>query len=270
MLDETSSPYRLASKNEIVWQRPAGSVIGAALFAAFILASVALAIFNLAQSDGLQANGTIPSVLWLCLVSVTNLVWLWSDGVSVACKELLGGIVRNRFLLLDDDTSDQPMLVLGFRFRGKRLRYWALRLDEPIHVSWGAGQGSDMSGRDMDDWSVHVWHERKSAELKEWINAFHTVDDGLSRQQAVSFGQDLIRFLKENGHPVSLPPPGLVGCEGEVVKATEIGRVEARINGETYPVWVSSLDTPPGALIRVAKVVGSRIYADRVDQPAQT
>lgn len=204
MLDENSSPYRLASRSEIVWRKPVGEVIWAAMLTVFMVCSVALAMTHLVVLRPLTTGATVCSLLWICLTLLGLWSWIAGNGCKRATIDLIGCFVRNRFVRVAHCDGAVPLVSFGFLIGSRRHHFLRLRGDSPLRVECHAGQASARVGKDLDDWHVTVWFDASAVVSGGGDLGLHLVGEEGSRTEVESFGSEFVRFLKQNEILVAL------------------------------------------------------------------
>ena len=179
------------SRSEIVFQ--------------IVIMTVAVLFCILGTVNLFNRVAIIPSTIWFVFV----IAMMWR-----ACREeggfrrfltyrlaLLGG----RFFVECSPHSVQPAEVhFGYRILGHRYLQREVLLDKIESVEWRPGQGSDMAGRDMKDWSVHLWFDQDDpVKRNKWSRkpeqGIHIVGPARRKEETEAFGLSFVDFLRDAG-----------------------------------------------------------------------
>jgi len=166
---------------------------------------VGVAAFNLRHSAALSALEIGGSALWLCIVG-TMLVFGIADagGLRRSLVNCLGVCSRRAFIEICRHAGGPVMLRFGFECLGREFDYSDIELARIGMVSWGAGQGSAMSGRDRNDWTVAVWYW-KPCSTGRWDprkvqdKGLIIVTPYLPKEDAAAAGRSVVALLSDAG-----------------------------------------------------------------------
>ena len=187
-----------------------------AIWYALVLLSVAIAIWNLLRAHEIPITSTIASLVWLGLVYLLVSMPLRDEGgVGPYFINRLGAFSSHHFARIFPGKGQTSWLAIGYTLWGRDYYYRHLETADLSSVDWHAGQGSSMSGRDLNDWSVVVWYHDENRPARKFYPGARNeelliVGPQGSRAEVTAFGQQLVKFLIESG--VSLTP-GSDACE---------------------------------------------------------
>ncbi len=186
-------------------RQPVRVAIGATILYLILLGFCYLAADNLIQNRGVSTASLVCSGVWLIIVIAV--VWGFArqeGGFGQLLVHVLGNYSQKHFLQIETDSAG-PIFSYGYHFFGGRFYYLRVALDGITSLSWSAGQGSHMSGRDLADWNVAIWFERSATRTPLEPN-FPKRDTDLkivgmsgSRSEIDAFGNDIVQFLRSAG-----------------------------------------------------------------------
>lgn len=178
--------------------------VGLAIAYVLFFASVTLAGANLWALRSTPLLSAVASAVWLALVALV--VWhaIRDDrGVRRYLVLRLGEFASRHFA--ESFRSDQGVATIrfGYAIFSRRLPYCSVLGDGVVSVGWNLGQGSAMTGRDLDDWSV--WLVYRTATMPADRPARWKGEDiiciasGMKRSEAEALGEAFVVFLRGSG-----------------------------------------------------------------------
>ena len=187
-----------------------GRAIGMAIWYALVLLTISIALWNLLRVHQIPIASTIASVLWLGLVYLLISIPLRAEGnIRQYIIQRLRAFSGHHFARILSGEDGVTWLAMGYTLWGREYFYLQIETTAIYSVAWHAGQGSSMSGRDLNDWSVVMWYRDANGPARKCYpgpckdDALTMVLEG-SRAEVTAFGQQLVKFLIESG--VSLSP----------------------------------------------------------------
>lgn len=191
---------------------PSGRAIGMAIWYALVLMTIAIAVCNLLRAHQIPIASTIASVLWLGMVYLLVSMNLRKEGsIRQYIVNRLGAFSGRHFARILPGEGQTTWLAVGYRLWGRDFYYLHIETADLSSVAWHAGQGSGMSGRDLNDWRVLLWYRDANRPARKFYpGELLIVGPAGSRAEVPAFGQQLVKFLIESG--VSLTP-GRDDCE---------------------------------------------------------
>jgi len=173
------------------------------VFSLLLLFFGGLACYYLVYSKNMPNYAVTGATLYLLLV----IAGVW-------CAALLQGGFRQYLMnkgatlaschFVEISQGDgQKIACFGFSIRNRRYDQLCIPICRIVAVSWGAGQGSESSGRQRKDWMVALWYHSPGA--RRWTGegwseeAAFMVGRGGSSGETAAFGQKLVQFLQDAG-----------------------------------------------------------------------
>ena len=173
------------------------------VFSLLLLFFGGLACYYLVYSKNMPNYAVTGATLYLLLV----IAGVW-------CAALLQGGFRQYLMnkgatlaschFVEISQGDgQKIACFGFSIRNRRYDQLCIPTCRIVAVSWGAGQGSESSGRQRKDWMVALWYPSPGA--RRWTGegwseeAAFMVGRGGSAVETAAFGQKLVQFLQDAG-----------------------------------------------------------------------
>ena len=179
------------------------------VFPTVVVFFVAVAISNLVDYESVPLYSIIFSVLWLLIVATIIKVRILDErGVHQFIKNRLADLSAHRFVELIPQHGDDLMVRFGFTLLGREFNHLQIPRATLASVRWSSGQATQLSGHDMNDWSVVVCYNRKGS--GKTIVSDHREDvevvgpDGPKRE-AAALGASLVDFFRSAGielHPM--------------------------------------------------------------------
>ena len=162
----------------------------------------AIAISNL-----LHGIASIPSGLWLAIISAVIIGHCVGHGLKRSVADFLGSFSRRGFA--DVVQGEDGRVIVRFRFTllGHRVTHRAIPVEDIEGVHWSTGQATSLAGRDMNDWQVAVRYDSVDAARGSWRRRRSRrpspdvwfVGPPGERQHAAAFGQGVVSFLQQAG-----------------------------------------------------------------------
>ncbi len=173
---------------------------------AFCMMAVALFFSWLSVYAILNGFAVVAPTLWLVIFGLMvgsdilgNGIWRW----PVDC---LGMLIGREVIWYRLNEPSVERIYFGLRVFGVRLAHHSLAVPSIETVDWGAGQGTGMVGRDMDDWYITIWFDHGREKKRRRRKKYHRPDqDSLClslderKDRVESFAMDLVEFLREAG-----------------------------------------------------------------------
>lgn len=203
---------------------PAGGAVSFTIVASIVAFFVGVAAYNLRHSAALSALEIGGSLLWLCIAGLSLVFGIAeAGGFRRSFVNCLGMFSRRAFIEICRPGEGPVMFRFGFECLGREFDYAHIELARIGMVHWGAGQASDMSGRDQDDWTVAVWYWKPSC-TGPWNRRtgkdmdIIIVTPYLPKEEAAAVGRSVIEALNDVG--VQLVPDDrdyfiVTGAEGD-------------------------------------------------------
>lgn len=173
------------------------------VFSLLLLFFGGLACYYLVYSKNIPNSALIGATLYLALVIAG--VWcaaLLQGGFRQYLMNRGATLASSHFVEIRQG-DDQEIACFGFSLRNRRYDQLCISTCRIVAVSWGAGQGSESSGREMKDWMVALWYHSPGA--RRWTGegwseeAAFMVGHGGSSVETAAFGQKLVQFLQDAG-----------------------------------------------------------------------
>jgi hypothetical protein len=192
--------------SQYVVKRSRGGPIAATIGTIVVALSVTFAIQNLINRIAL-----IPSILWLTLLTLALISSLREAGFVSFCRGIVIAFCRRQFLEVKS-SSERKRLEIGSKAFAFDLVEHRIAADDLVELTWRPGQGSDMAGRDVGDWSLFLWYRHGDQALaalqkrrlhprpEERVVVIGTPQ---ARETAEQLARDVWKFLSESG--VSVP-----------------------------------------------------------------
>lgn len=120
-------------------------------------------------------------------------------GLRGAMTRCAGAFARTAFLEITQDRDGIAMLRHGFHLFGTAFTYSEIAIDRVYGLSWSAGQGSDMSGKDLNDWHVFIDHHAKRWNQPDDWRSVVVISPSLSSKDAHTLGTKALGFLQRAG-----------------------------------------------------------------------
>lgn len=148
----------------------------------------------------------MTSAVWLLVISTAVVGFIHTyGGVRRWLVRTSAAFIPRHYVWLDPHSSGTPTLTVGYRLFGKRLHLLQIGTDGIRSVEWSAGQGSDMSGRDLNDWHVALWFDviaLRSPLTSHFVHGSEGIDiigPADSQSRTADLGRRFIAFLKTHG-----------------------------------------------------------------------
>jgi len=174
----------------------------AELTAAVIISTVVVTFFILAVRDLLLGVAVVPSILWLLLLAFVATGNIRELGLRGYALEFLGAFSRKQVLAVRS-CGDTKVLEEGFRLFGSNIVQRRIPSADLVSVNWSRGQASEMAGRDVNDWSVAVWHQRGEPPRRKVL----IIGPPQPRAAAEALGYQVVRLLEDEGIVVAIGRP---------------------------------------------------------------
>lgn len=176
------------------------SVVGSAVFHAFVGSSILLAFYNL-----FHLEAVVASLCWLLFVGLMFFDSCRRKGIRQVAAGILGSFARREFVWATNEAGFGE-IQFGYRVFGRRFFCRKIATDKIEEVNWSTGQATSVAGRDMNDWHVTVWYdhgdpaksERRLKYRKPNQEPYSVGPDG-RKEDIVAFGHALGDFLCEAG-----------------------------------------------------------------------
>ena len=193
------------SKLEMTVPKSLDTMVGAIVATAFLLFFIILGVFNLFNQIAI-----IPSIIWLMLIGM----WLHAGGKEKGFRrfaiDVLGYFSLNQFIRTTSRESGHNEIQFGYKIFGCRLFYLTIPLNKIESVNWSTGQATSMTGRDMNDWHVFIWHDhdnpaksQRKAKLPYPLphpdQDVYGVGPSGRKQEIEAFGHAVVDFLRNSG-----------------------------------------------------------------------
>ena len=186
------------------------NAVASIVFSTFLWFFVAVAISNLVDYESVPLYAIIFSVLWLLIVATGLIVSIRDDGgLRPFIMILLADLSAHQFVEIIPQDGDDLMVRCGFTLFGRDFNHFPIRRAELASVEWCSGQATSLAGRDMNDWDVHVWYDRKGS--KRWTSASSFREEAVfvfetagPKHEAAALGASLVDFFRSAGielHP---------------------------------------------------------------------
>jgi hypothetical protein len=194
---------------EMPMLRPRRFIVGMTLMYSFIAGFSLLAMLNLLRMGSSGVMSIFSSIAWLSLVTIALIgIVRLEGGTRQFVINRMGDFSLRHFACVEHDQNNSPVLRFGYRMFARKFYVFAVELNGITSVNWHSGQGTMISGRDMDDWSVGLWYEtgklRSSPgvdDLRDAKNVFIVGQTG-PKTQVESFGRSFVEFLQSAGAPL--------------------------------------------------------------------
>ena len=164
-----------------------------------------LAIQNVSRFNTIPLKSALASSIWLTLVCVVvGAIIREFGGVWAVATRIAGCYSLNHFVWIEADNSTS-LMSYGFVLFGQRYYLLRVELNGITSVAWHSGQGTQMSGKDCNDWSVSVWFDPRSSHAPRPRRYGPSSDDleiiGMAgaRASVEAFGLTLVAFLRNAG-----------------------------------------------------------------------
>lgn len=183
--------------------KPCEEIGGAIFLFSFICLFIGLALANL-----LRGEAILPSAIWLLLVGTGLVSGSHVEGPRGLALDFLGSFAPRHYLWHLQTPEGSAVIGIGFTCVGYRLVRWAIPIGCIERISWTPGQGTAMSGRDVNDWSVGLWwrpgREEASHRPSGRFPCLEIVILGPAspRAQAEALGRTVADFLQGIGVPL--------------------------------------------------------------------
>lgn len=254
----TEETYQRIADNELSYQRPGefGCLLAGFCFFAF---PTGVAISYLLDFRTTPRFGLVCAGLWLSLVGLIIFGFL-QQGLRKTAFDTLAACVRNRFIEVSRD--DDPVLGIGFWFRGRRHYELKVRGSGITGLEWSAGQNTwryhQNTGkrRDFNDWHVILWFQESAVEVGDG-RLFLPGLEG-SPADAEQFGKLLAGFLADNGIEIRLPTDEIIGKTGIVVKR-EFLAYEIRVEEDVFRTTFADDELALGSKVTITGQRGTHI-----------
>lgn len=175
------------------------------ILATIIAFFVAVAVYNLIHSAGLSTFESCGSIVWLIIVSLWIVVaYFEAGGLRQMTVNLLGMFAHHGFVQVERDQDGSELICYGYEMFERRHFYFKVPVGLIARVHWSAGQASDVSGRDVDDWTVGIWFHPDGGPFTwtpdDWrTKTLHIVGPHLPRRDATALGNALVKYLRDRG-----------------------------------------------------------------------
>jgi hypothetical protein len=164
---------------------------------------------NLIYYRHIRAISLIASLLWLLFVSwivVSNV--RQEGGVSRYLVNRLGDFSPYHFIRATPPNVADTISI-GYLLFDRPLPYLTIHTKAISSIEWCTGQATAMSGRDMNDWHVVLWHHHSQGPQRKPFPGVRDEEVFIigpfgHRSTIESFGIRMIEFLKGVG--VELTP----------------------------------------------------------------
>ena len=186
-----------------------GGAVPVSIFSAFMAFFVAVAIFNLVHYELVSLFAIILSALWLLLVVFWIITFILEEGgLRLFVMNLLAKFSAHQFVEIVPQQGDDPIVRFRFTLLGCTFNHLQIRPAELAFVRWSAGQATGLTGRDMDDWHVTLWYNRKrykrgdDTDTREKL--LHFIGPEGPKCEADALGGSLVDFFRSVGlelHP---------------------------------------------------------------------
>lgn len=147
---------------------PRSGPIVVAVGTTIIVIFVFLAVRNL-----LNGIAMIASSLWLLLIAFAVMNEIRDSGWRGYCVAVAGAFSRQQVLAVRT-SGDSSTLEVGFRLFGFNIVERRIPAQELAGICWNTGQGSDLAGRDVDDWHVVLWYWSRDPAMKNPASRYQT------------------------------------------------------------------------------------------------
>jgi hypothetical protein len=186
---------------ELAIPNPKRKIIGAIVFASFLVFFIALAIYNL-----FHARAIITSSIWLLLVGFILCGFCKELGGKHVAINILGAFSIKESIQTVPRKDGPNEIQFGYYFFGFRFLYLKIAVDKITQVNWQTGQTSARLGKDAGDWSVGLWYEHRDPEkskrqhrMRNPEQEVHIVGPEASKEKAAAFGLAFVDFLRSSG-----------------------------------------------------------------------
>lgn len=192
-----------------------GDTIAATVGYAIGLLLFMVAAGNLVYATRISITAIVASVLWIGLMVVVITWNIWeAGGVRHYLINCLGNYSHRHFVRANPPTGKAETVLIGYSLLG---RDWiCLEVDSKAisTIEWCAGQGSALSGRDLNDWNVVLWYHPPRGKKIRYPSIrqeeLFIVGPFGPRSTVEEFGKQLVEFLIGAGVKLQ---PGRNNCE---------------------------------------------------------
>ncbi len=168
------------------------------VFSLLLLFFGALACYYLVYSKAMPNYVVICATLYLLLVIAGGWFAALLQGGFRQYLMNKGATLASCHFVEISQGDGQKIACFGFSIRNRRYDQLCIPTCRIVAVSWGAGQGSESSGRQLKDWMVTLWYHSPGA--RRWSEeAALMVGRGGSAAETAVFGQELVQFLQDAG-----------------------------------------------------------------------
>lgn len=183
-----------------------GSALGVCCFYGVVSAIAIVAIDYLIHFRTTPVITILASVAWLSLVALLVSSAISDEGgVLQYLVNRLGYFSKRQFIETDKNAEQRPTICFGYELFGRKYYYLQVEATAIKSVYWHHGQGTAMSGRDMNDWSITMRYHHPAG--SRWPKALgrgsldvHTVEGPWgAKERAEAFGHLLVAFLRSAG-----------------------------------------------------------------------
>ena len=183
--------------------RPDGAFF-AAVFSIVIFVFVAAAFVNFASYRFVPTYATVLSAIWLMIVAAGVYYAVTDDyGIRNFIVNRTAAFSRHHFVEVRQSVDNDQIVRFGFTFFKRRFTQLQIPASKIVSIEWRPGQATSTSGRDMNDWHVIVWYQRKGAkrytETGYREEALHFVGPSGPRSKTATTGRGLLAFFESVG-----------------------------------------------------------------------
>jgi len=144
---------------ELLVTKARGEFVAAVVGAAIIVSSLTLAIRNVIHDEAV-----LPSVVWIVLVALVALSNIRASGMRGFSLGILSAFSRYRLLRVSTQPQQSRALEVGFKLWNLHFVEQKISGDDVVCVRWSTGQGTDLAGHDVNDWSVFLWYRHRDSQ----------------------------------------------------------------------------------------------------------
>ena len=192
----------MTSSQEMTIPKLRGNVIVLFVINIIVVLSICLAVVNIFNRVAM-----IASFIWLAFITMI----LWTPVKKAGSFHRFLTDCNSGALFGRDFTDGESLRFTNFsadernplRIRVIRSQIHSIRsylaIDKIESVEWSTGQATGMAGRDMNDWSVHLWLDRGDPVNKP-NQRIYTVGPARRRKEITElFGLSFVTFLRAAG-----------------------------------------------------------------------
>lgn len=181
------------------------ATIGCSLLGLFTL----VAAGNLWYAHHVSLTALIASLLWLLLVAFLFVSSVLDEGgIRQFIVNFLGVFSQYHFVCTTPGSDRAITICIGYMLFGRPHYRLSIDLTALSSIDWRTGQGTAISGRDMDDWHVTLWYHHPEGPRQKSVPGMRSeelfiIGPSGPRETTEAFGQQLVEFLRNAGVQLS-------------------------------------------------------------------